>query len=238
MERELLGFHYVETESQIHQRPPERPGASICNENQWICIILKPRAAFIGEPHSVHEHASARVSNGSHDFEQKVGFITEPQRVHDHQNVENYKRSLDLRTGINTIEYSVNGKRFKRESFISVTYDAIIYRFESLDAEGTNCSISFDRFKDIEQSIQGNRIVVKGQIFDDLLRKLRRGRTYEQSVSKTRDHTHVQLPSVSKPVDHVHLHSGLVRVHYPDADAGQGEGLGGRDTNFTTTILQ
>ncbi len=85
----------------------------------------------------------------------------------EHENVENYKRSLDLSTGINTVEYAVNGKRFKRESFISTAYDAVFYRFESLDDQATNCSIHFDRFKDIEQSIQGNRIVVKGQIFDD-----------------------------------------------------------------------
>ena len=85
----------------------------------------------------------------------------------EHEKVEDYKRSLDLSTGITTIEYAVNGKRFKRESFISKGYDAIFYRFESLDGEETNCSIHFDRFKDIQQSIQGNRIVVNGQIFDD-----------------------------------------------------------------------
>lgn len=85
----------------------------------------------------------------------------------DHQKVESYKRSLDLSTGITTIEYTVNNKRFKRESFISIKYNAIFYRFESLDDEETNCTIRFDRFKDTQQTIEGNRIVVKGQIFDD-----------------------------------------------------------------------
>jgi alpha-L-fucosidase 2 len=85
----------------------------------------------------------------------------------EHRDVENYKRSLDLSNGITTTAYSINGKRFKRESFISTTYDAIFYRFESLDEAVANCSIHFERFKDIQQSIQGNKIVVKGQIFDD-----------------------------------------------------------------------
>jgi alpha-L-fucosidase 2 len=85
----------------------------------------------------------------------------------EHQKAENYKRSLDLSTGITTIEYSVNNKRFKRESFISTKYNAIFYRFESLDDEKTNCTVRFDRFKDIQQGITGNRIVVTGQVFDD-----------------------------------------------------------------------
>jgi len=85
----------------------------------------------------------------------------------EHQKVDNYKRSLDLSTGINSIEYSVNGNRYMRESFISTEYDAIFYRFESLDDEETNCTVHFDRFKDIRQTIDENRIVVNGQIFDD-----------------------------------------------------------------------
>ncbi|NQU51439.1 MAG: glycoside hydrolase family 95 protein, partial [Bacteroidetes bacterium] len=85
----------------------------------------------------------------------------------EHQKAENYKRSLDLSTGITTIEYTVDNKRFKRESFISTKYNAIFYRFESLDDEETNCTVRFDRFKDIQQTIEGNRIVVTGQIFDD-----------------------------------------------------------------------
>lgn len=85
----------------------------------------------------------------------------------EHRKVQNYTRNLDLSTGITTITYSANGKRFKRESFISTKYDAIFYRFESLEDEETNCVIHFDRFKDIRQTIEGNRIVVNGQIFDD-----------------------------------------------------------------------
>ena len=38
-------------------------------------------------------------------------------------------------------------KRFKRETFISVEQDVLIYRFESLDNEQVNCAISFDREK-------------------------------------------------------------------------------------------
>jgi alpha-L-fucosidase 2 len=84
-----------------------------------------------------------------------------------HKNTENYKRKLDLETGITTVEYEINGNRFKRESFISSKYDAIFYRFESIDDKATSCSINFDRKKDIKFLTDNEKIIVDGQIFDD-----------------------------------------------------------------------
>ncbi len=84
-----------------------------------------------------------------------------------HHTPKHYKRSLDLSSGISTIEYEIKNKRFKRESFISTEYDAIFYRFESLDGVPTDCQVRFDRKKDILQTISDNKIVVTGQIFDD-----------------------------------------------------------------------
>ena len=71
-----------------------------------------------------------------------------------HHTSKHYKRSLDLSTGMTTIEYEINNKRFKRESFISTEYDAIFYRFESLDGIPTDCQVRFDRIKDIQQTIK------------------------------------------------------------------------------------
>lgn len=81
---------------------------------------------------------------------------------------ENYKRKLNLNNGIVAINYTINGKRFIRESFISNTYNVIYHNFKSLDDEAVNSSISFHRKKDIVQSIDQNNILhINGQIFDD-----------------------------------------------------------------------
>tara|TARA_R110000868_G_scaffold108065_1_gene295320 strand:+ start:25945 stop:28347 length:2403 start_codon:yes stop_codon:yes gene_type:complete len=81
---------------------------------------------------------------------------------------ESYKRDLNLETGILTIEYVVDGKRFKRESFISADYDVLIYRFESLDGEPLSTQIDFQREKDVTVSVIEDQIIeVTGQIFDD-----------------------------------------------------------------------
>jgi len=81
---------------------------------------------------------------------------------------ESYKRDLNLETGILTIEYVVDGKRFKRESFISADYDVLIYRFESLDGEPISTQIDFQREKDVSVSVIDDQIIeVTGQIVDD-----------------------------------------------------------------------
>ena len=79
-----------------------------------------------------------------------------------------YKRQLDLRNGISTITYSVNGKRYIRESFVSSKYDVLFYHVESLDKKPITATVTFDRQKDIEQFIEGETLHIKGQIFDDV----------------------------------------------------------------------
>ncbi|WP_240477927.1 glycoside hydrolase family 95 protein [Cyclobacterium amurskyense] len=81
---------------------------------------------------------------------------------------ENYRRTLDMETGIVSSTYTIDGKRYLREAFSSDKYDVIFYRFESLDGEPVNSTIRFDREKDIVQSIgEGEILIVDGQVFDD-----------------------------------------------------------------------
>ena len=84
-----------------------------------------------------------------------------------HVNPSNYKRSLNLETGINTIEYEIDGKKFKRESFISTKYDAIFYHFTSVDNQPLKCEIRYEREKDTKQYIDEDILNIDGQLFDD-----------------------------------------------------------------------
>ncbi|WP_339923020.1 glycoside hydrolase family 95 protein [uncultured Cyclobacterium sp.] len=87
----------------------------------------------------------------------------------DHQkSPENYRRTLDMETGVITSTYTINGKRYLREAFSSAKYNVIFYHFESLDGEPVSSTIRFDREKDIVQSIgEGKTLYVDGQVFDD-----------------------------------------------------------------------
>lgn len=81
---------------------------------------------------------------------------------------ENYRRSLDMETGLVTATYSIKGKRFVREAFSSNKYNVIFYRFESLDGVPVSSSIRFDREKDIVQHVPENHVLyVDGQVYDD-----------------------------------------------------------------------
>ena len=85
-----------------------------------------------------------------------------------HQNTREYKRSLDLESGVATVEYKINGKRFKRETFISGERNALFFHFTSQDNQPVDCRIRFHREKDVEVKAIDNHILhVDGQIYDD-----------------------------------------------------------------------
>ncbi|WP_241684822.1 glycoside hydrolase family 95 protein [Cyclobacterium xiamenense] len=87
----------------------------------------------------------------------------------DHQrSPENYRRSLNMETGLVTATYSIAGKRYRREAFSSNKYNVIFYRFESLDGPPVSSTIRFEREKDIVQRVGDEEILfVDGQVFDD-----------------------------------------------------------------------
>ena len=81
---------------------------------------------------------------------------------------EKYKRNLDLKNGVSTTEYTIDGNRYLRESFISADDDVVVYHFKSLNNIKTSCKVRFDREKDITKRILNNTILeINGQIFDD-----------------------------------------------------------------------
>ncbi len=85
-----------------------------------------------------------------------------------HENATNYKRSLNLETGVSNVEYDIEGKRYKRESFISEEYDALFLHVSAIDSQALNCSVWFNRKKDFQvKIIDENMLHVDGQIFDD-----------------------------------------------------------------------
>jgi len=85
-----------------------------------------------------------------------------------HKDADIYRRELDLETGINTVEYEINGKKYRRESFISEKYNAMFFHFKSLDGDKMDAAIRYEREKDIKQYVDDNKVLcIDGQLFDD-----------------------------------------------------------------------
>jgi len=85
-----------------------------------------------------------------------------------HTDVGSYRRELDLETGIHTVEYEIDGKKFRREAFISDKYNAMFFHFTSLDGEKMEAAIRYEREKDIKQYVDDNNVLcIDGQLFDD-----------------------------------------------------------------------
>ncbi|MEQ8705167.1 MAG: glycoside hydrolase family 95 protein [Phaeodactylibacter sp.] len=89
-------------------------------------------------------------------------------RLQGHSQPTDYERSLDLSTGIHTVSYAIDGKRFVRETLISTAYDVVVHHVRSLDGAPLTSDLHFERPKDIQIRVQEDKtLLVEGQVYDD-----------------------------------------------------------------------
>ncbi|GAB1453707.1 glycoside hydrolase family 95 protein [Draconibacterium sp.] len=86
----------------------------------------------------------------------------------DKQNsISNYKRELDMFTGVCKVTYTVGDTEIIQESFISAVDDVLCIRLSSSGKEKLNCTIGLQRFKDANIiALSGGRLNMDGQIID------------------------------------------------------------------------
>lgn len=85
---------------------------------------------------------------------------------------ENYRRSLDLKTGIATTEFIVNGKKYRQEVYASVPDNILVVKIKALDGGLIDASFSLTREKDaVVIATPDGKLLLTGQIIDaeDLL---------------------------------------------------------------------
>ena len=81
--------------------------------------------------------------------------------------VSDYRRELDLSTGISKVSYKTGGSRFIRESFISAVDDVLCVRLSSSGVKKISCTIGMQRFKDvIVTAFPEGKLSLDGQIVD------------------------------------------------------------------------
>lgn len=93
----------------------------------------------------------------------------------------NYKRELDLRTGIHRVEYEIDGQSYTREVFASVPANTIVIRLETTSPKGITTTVGMSREKDAAARTSKNQLILSGQIdgkgmrFETLVQVLNEG---------------------------------------------------------------
>ncbi|MFW6103544.1 MAG: glycosyl hydrolase family 95 catalytic domain-containing protein [Bacteroidota bacterium] len=79
----------------------------------------------------------------------------------------NYRRELNLNTGISSVAFDSEGQQHTRETFISATDDVLVIRLQAGDREKLNLDIHLTRSKDARtKAVDNNTLIFKGQIID------------------------------------------------------------------------
>jgi len=79
----------------------------------------------------------------------------------------NYRRELNLNTGISSVAFDSEGQHHTRETFISATDDVLVIRLQAGDRDKLNLDIHLTRSKDAQtKAADNNTLIFKGQIID------------------------------------------------------------------------
>ncbi|MBN1481173.1 glycoside hydrolase family 95 protein [candidate division KSB1 bacterium] len=82
--------------------------------------------------------------------------------------VSNYRRDLDLRTGICSVAFAAGDVNYRREVFASAPDNVIVVRFAADQPESINLKIWLGRAQDAETIANGsNMLFMRGQIIDE-----------------------------------------------------------------------
>ena len=87
-----------------------------------------------------------------------------------HEQVSDYRRQLDLTTGIARISYRRNGVGYVREAFVSAADGVLVVRFSADTPASVNCTVELSRIDDPDCTVtpwaKGNRIGFVGEFVE------------------------------------------------------------------------
>jgi len=152
----------------------------INEESLWAGCQANPIAEnFYEKLKKFRQMVLAGDLTGAHDFglEEMIAYPTSFRSYEPFGNllidflnqdsVADYRREVDMSTGISTVRYRTGASEVVRESFISAIDDALCIKLSAKGNERLNCSVRFERFKDAEVSVlEGGIITISGQIVD------------------------------------------------------------------------
>jgi len=80
--------------------------------------------------------------------------------------VENYRRELDLESGIASVSFERNGRNIEYEVYVSAPDDIMVIDMRSESEGGLDMNISMTRPRDAQVTVSENRIDMIGQVID------------------------------------------------------------------------
>lgn len=83
------------------------------------------------------------------------------------QDTAQYKRALNLNGGLCTTEFLSDNTNYRQEVFASAVDNVIVTRLSASQKEGLNVLVRLEREKDAQVTVQGNEIILEGQIIDE-----------------------------------------------------------------------
>lgn len=85
-------------------------------------------------------------------------------------NVNNYTRDLDLRTGISSVNYVQGDTEYTREYFVSHPDNVMVIRIEAKGSDKLNFDISFPSKQNAITEVKDNTITLKGEVADNQMK--------------------------------------------------------------------
>ena len=167
-----------------------RMGAMIFGNPFHECIQINEESLWAGEPLNSNNPKAAQNLDKirelilNHDYSTAYKLSAEsmvgtPPCVRSYQPLGNilldyaiqdtaqYTRQLNLNQGICTTLFQADGSNYKQEVFASAIDNVIVARLESSEKTGLNVLVRLERAKDARITIQGNAILMEGQIIDE-----------------------------------------------------------------------
>ncbi len=86
---------------------------------------------------------------------------------YDIKDTTNYRRSLDLSRGIYSTTFTSQGIDYEQTSFASAVDDVITTHIHSSQQGALNLHVRLQREKDVTTRVEGNEIIMEGQIIDE-----------------------------------------------------------------------
>lgn len=88
------------------------------------------------------------------------------------ETITNYRRELDLETGVASVLYNKGESQIQCELFSSAPDNIMVLRFKSNKPGGIDMTVSMNRQKDASFSVRDNDLIMVGQVIDDTVPEL------------------------------------------------------------------
>ena len=142
-------------------------GAPINSNNPQAAENLgKIRELILNHKYAEAKSLAAKVMVGTPPRVRSYQTFGDILLDYDIKDTTNYRRSLYLNRGICTTAFSSEGIDYKQTSFASAVDDVIVTHISSSQRGGLNLLVRLQREKDATVKIEGNEIIMEGQVID------------------------------------------------------------------------